>query len=112
MSNAEYLIHLVCMNRLSACREFCGVHSRQNGTRCKYVVKVLWCHTHLVGWFYRVLSLHALAFCALFLLLFLYCSLEMVRGKGGGRGGQGKDKWSIKYDNFVHNIIRNLNASK
>ena len=25
VSNAEYLVHLVCMNRLSACREFCGV---------------------------------------------------------------------------------------
>ena len=25
-SKAEYLIHLVPMNRLSACREFCGVH--------------------------------------------------------------------------------------
>ena len=29
MSNAEYLVHLVCMNRLRACREFCGVHSCQ-----------------------------------------------------------------------------------
>ena len=27
VSNAEYLVHLVSMNRLSACREFCGVHS-------------------------------------------------------------------------------------
>jgi len=26
VSKAEYLIHLVHMNRLSACREFCGVH--------------------------------------------------------------------------------------
>ena len=24
---AEYLVHLVRMNRLSACTEFCGVHS-------------------------------------------------------------------------------------
>ena len=30
--------------RLSACREFCGVHSWQNGTRCRDGVKVLWCH--------------------------------------------------------------------
>ena len=27
--NAEYLVHLVCMNRLSARREFCGVYSWQ-----------------------------------------------------------------------------------
>ena len=32
------------MNRLSACREFCGVHSWQNGTRCRDDVKVLWCY--------------------------------------------------------------------
>ena len=34
---------LVCMNRLSACREVCIV-----GTRCRDGVKVLWCHSHLV----------------------------------------------------------------
>ena len=34
VSNAEYLVHLVHMNRLSECREFCGVHSWQNRTRC------------------------------------------------------------------------------
>ena len=33
--DAEYLVHLVCMNRLSAYRECCGVHSWQNGTRCR-----------------------------------------------------------------------------
>ena len=53
VSIAEYLVHLgciVCMNRLSACREFCDVHSWQNCTRCLYRdgVKVLWCHSHLV----------------------------------------------------------------
>ena len=31
------------MNRLLACREFCGLHSCQNGTRCGDGVKVLWC---------------------------------------------------------------------
>ena len=41
---AEYLVHSMCMNRLSACREFCGVHSWHNGTRCRDGVKVLWCH--------------------------------------------------------------------
>ena len=34
VNNTEYLVHLVRMNRLSACREFCGVYSWQNGTRC------------------------------------------------------------------------------
>ena len=36
------------MNRLSACREFCGVHNWQNGTRCRDDVKVLWFLTLLV----------------------------------------------------------------
>ena len=48
VSNAEYLVHLVCMNKLSACREFCGVHSWQNDKRCKDGVKVLRGHSHLV----------------------------------------------------------------
>ena len=47
VSNAEYLVHLVCMDRLCACREFCGVYSWQNDTRCRDGVKVLWCHSHL-----------------------------------------------------------------
>ena len=41
---AEYLVHSMHMNSLSACREFCGVHSWQNGTRCRDGVKVVWCH--------------------------------------------------------------------
>ena len=45
---AEYLVHSMRTNRLSVCREFCGVHSWQNGTRCRDGVKVLWCHSHLV----------------------------------------------------------------
>ena len=52
VNKAEYLVHLVHMNRLSACREFCGVHihvvGNMNGTRCRDGVKVLWCHTHLL----------------------------------------------------------------
>ena len=36
------------MNRLSVCREFCGVHSWKNGTRCRDGIKVLWCHSELV----------------------------------------------------------------
>ena len=35
----QYSVHLVGGNRLSACREFCGVHSWQNGTRCRDGVK-------------------------------------------------------------------------
>ena len=51
------------MNRLSACREFCGVHNWQNGTRCRDGVKVLWCHSHLV-WlvFEGFIPIHALVF--------------------------------------------------
>ena len=33
VSKAEYLVHSIHINRLSGCREFCGVHSWQNGTR-------------------------------------------------------------------------------
>ena len=29
LSNTEYLVHLVRMNRIRACREFSGVHSWQ-----------------------------------------------------------------------------------
>ena len=50
VSEAKYLVHSMHMGRLSACREFCGVHGWQNGTRCRDGVKVLWCHSHLV-WF-------------------------------------------------------------
>ena len=105
---AEYrLVHSVHTNRLSACREFCGVHSWQNGTRCRYGVKVLWCHSHLVWLVFEdsiPTSFHSENFiCDLFLLLFfflLYCHLGMLREKRGGRGGQGGDPWSIKYDNI------------
>ena len=62
MSNAEYLVHLVHMNRLSACREFCGVHSWQNCTRCRDGVEVLWCHSRLVWLVLRVPSLNVLVF--------------------------------------------------
>ena len=49
VSKAEYTLFIQCIwNRLSACREFCGVRSWQNGTRCRDGVKVLWCHSHLV----------------------------------------------------------------
>ena len=43
MSNAGYLVHLVRMIRLSACREFCGVHvvENLNSTRCRDGVSVV-----------------------------------------------------------------------
>ena len=49
------------------------------------------------GWFLRVPSVHALVFieklfCDLFLLLFFYCCLEVVREK---RGRQREDAWSV-----------------
>ena len=48
VSSAEYSVHLVGVHRLSACGDFCGVHSWQDGTRCRDGVKLLWCHSHLV----------------------------------------------------------------
>ena len=48
MSSAERCVHLVGVNRLSACREFFGVHSWQNGTRCRNGVNVFRCRSHLV----------------------------------------------------------------
>ena len=63
------------------------------GTRCRDGVKMLWCHFHLFGWFFRVPSLHALVFIQkMFLRLFpaLSCCLGMVRGKRGGGEVKGK----------------------
>ena len=82
--NAEYrLVHSVHTNRLSACREFCGVHSWQNGTRCRYGVKVLWCHSHLVWLVFEdsiPTSVHSENFiCDLFLLLFFSCCTVVKR---------------------------------
>ena len=48
VSSAECRVHLVGVNRLSACRKFFGVHSWQNGTGCRDGVNVLWCRSHLV----------------------------------------------------------------
>ena len=55
-------------------------------------------------------------FCDLFLLLFFYCFLEVVREKRG-RQAEGKDAWSVGYETWncvVHKeqrIIINSNAS-
>ena len=34
-SNAECCVHLVGVDRVMYFRRFCGVQSRQNGTRCR-----------------------------------------------------------------------------
>ena len=41
VSSAEYHVHLVGVNTLYTCREYCNVHNWQNGTRCRDGVKVL-----------------------------------------------------------------------
>ena len=67
----EFLVHLVCINRrLSGCREFCGVRSWQNGTRCG-MVRVLWCHSNLVGCWGFHPYMHLFSF-SLFLLPFFF----------------------------------------
>ena len=48
MSGAECCVHLVGVDRLSACRECFGVYSWQNGTRCRDGVNVLWCRSQFV----------------------------------------------------------------
>ena len=49
MSNAEYLVHLVRINRICVHVEsFVCIVGNLNGTRCRDGVKVLWCHSHLV----------------------------------------------------------------
>ena len=75
VSNTEYLVHLVRMNRLCACTEFCGVHSWQLEWHEMYRngVKVLWCHSHLVWLVFRVSSyMRLFSFIKLFCDLFCY----------------------------------------
>ena len=90
--SGECHVHLVGVNRLSACRKFFGVHSLQNGRRCRDGVNVLWCLSHHV---WLVLE-GSIPTCACFPLenFFVACSccfflglfLEMVRDKRGGKG--------------------------
>ena len=79
------------MGRLTACREFCGVHSWQNGTRCRDSVKVLWSHSRVVWLVFEAStpSFHEgkLFFDLFHFVFFLYCCLEMVREKKDGNGG-------------------------
>ena len=110
MSNAEYLVHLFRMNRLSVCRCFVVcIIGNLNDTRYRDGVKVLWCHSHLV-WF--VPSLHALVliqkiFCDLFLLFSFVCLFVLffffllffffVLFRNGKREEGRQDAWSITY---------------
>ena len=99
-----FSVHLVGVNRLSACREFCGVYSWQNGTRCRDGVKLLWCHSHLVWLVFE----GSIPTCACFHSenFFVTCSccfffgslLGMVTEKRRGRVGRGEDAWCVQYD--------------
>ena len=111
MSSAEYIVRLVGGNRLSACREFCGVHSWQNGTRCRDGVKLLWCHSHLV-WLVFEGSIPTCA-CSHSENFFVTCScclccisLEMVREKRHGRVAEGKMHGVYSMNVFVHKELR------
>ena len=94
MSSAECHVHLVGVNRLSACRELFGVHSWQNGTRCRDGVNVLWCHSHLVclvfeGSIPTSVCFHSENFfvtCSCCFFCFFKLFLEMVR----------EEKWERK----------------
>ena len=67
--DTEFLVHLVCINRLSACREFCGVRSWQKGTRCGMVSVVV---SFQSSWLLRVHPyMHLFSF-SLFLLPFFF----------------------------------------
>ena len=95
IGNAEYLVYLVCINRLN--RQFCGVKSWQNGTRCRDSMKVLWCHSHLVSLAFILKTL-----CDLFLLLCcLYCCVGIVREK---RGGMPSGRKNFEVENFLANF--------
>ena len=100
MSGAEYRVHLVGVNRLSACREFLGVHSWQNGTRCRDGVNVLWCCSHLVWLVFEGSILTFACFysenvgvtcsCRFFFLSFFELFLEMVRKGRWERKARGR----------------------
>ena len=75
---------------------FVSVHSWQNGTRCRYGVKVLWCHSHLVWLDFEA----SIPTCTCFhegkrfvtvsvAFFFPFCKREE-----SGRRGRGKDAWS------------------
>ena len=94
-SSAECHVHLVGVNRLSACKRFflgCIVGKMAQDVGMVHV-NVLWCHSHLVWLVFE----GSIPTCACFPLenFFVTCSccffflelfLEMVREKRGGKG--------------------------
>ena len=84
MSSTECLvdvklcIHLVGVNRLNTCREFCVcIVAWQNGTTCRDGVKALWYHFHLV-WLVFELGFHPYMHLFSFRKLFVTCSCCFV----------------------------------
>ena len=91
MSSAECRVHLVGVNRLSACRKFFWVHSWQNGTRCRDGVNVLWCRSHLVWLVYE----GSIPTCTCFPLenFFVTCSCWFFFLELFFRNGKREEKW-------------------
>ena len=85
-------------------------------TRCRDVVKVLWCHSHLVWLVLRVPSLHAHSENVLGLVpvaCFFVFVVEMLSEKRGGRGGQGEeDAWSVKYKSIESCYSQRTNSCR
>ena len=79
-----------------------------NGTRYRDGVKVLWCHSHVVWLVFEDSHpyMHFFSFRKLFVTC-SYCFLLffVLQERRGGRGGQGKDAWSIKYDNVHISVL-------
>ena len=111
MSSAECRVHLVSVNRLSACRNFFWVHSWQNGTRCRDGVNVLWCCSHLVWLVFE----GSIPTCACFPLenFFVTCScwffffLELYF-----RNGKREERWKGKMHNLESMKIYNCVVHK
>ena len=78
------------------------MHSWQNGIRCRDGVNVLRCRSHLVWLVFE----GSIPTCTCFHSenFFVTCSccflLEIVREKRGGKGRQGEDAWSVKYESI------------
>ena len=87
MNSAEYSVRLVGVNRLSACREFCGVHSC---TKCWDGVSVVVSFpSSLVG--YEGSTPTCACVYPDFLMTCSCCFLVMVMEKRGGKGSQRGD---------------------
>ena len=71
------------------------MHSWQNGTRRRDGVNVMWYRSHLVWLVFEgsIPCFHQENF-------FVTCFLEIIREKRGGKGRQGEDAWSVKYESI------------